>query len=100
MFKIRKRYVNDLLIYFQKNYDLYCVEFRETIGGCTEIVLIGTDENRWWISIIVHMFTASVFIAIAGKDNCYNECVSNDILKGRYIGYGKKYCGNYNKRFQ
>lgn len=94
MVEIKKKDVNDLVIYLQKTYGLYFVEFREAPNKRKEIVMCNPNNKKWWIAILLHEFNkASVFPALT--DDIPQYKIEDDIRHRRYKGYGKKYDGKW-----
>lgn len=94
--KVRRKYLNDLLIYFQKKYGLYFVEFRQAPNGKHAIVLCHPNNKHWWIHIIMNnIFTIYVTIACTGRDDSYKEEIKRDIYEGKYKNFGEKYIGKW-----
>lgn len=90
--KVKRKHLNDLLVYFQKTYGLYSVEFRKTSKGKKSIILYHPNNKQWWISItILNIFEVSVVVSCTGENNCNKETIINDIFNKRYIGYGDKF---------
>lgn len=89
---IKRKYINDLLVYLQKNYGLYFVEFRFTQGEKQEIILCNPNNKDWWISIILSSyFRVFVTIAMASKNNVLKSTIKENLRNGLYKNYCKKY---------
>lgn len=96
--KVKRRYLNDLVIYLQKTYGLYFVEFRKALNGRKVMVLCHPNNKHWWINItILNLFKVSVIVACAGENDCMKETIRNDIFNKQYIGYGNKFIGKWLK---
>lgn len=97
MITIRKRHVHDLIIYLQKEYGLYFVEFRETLNGKKCICICNTNggpkRKEWWIEILHNKFNVSVFVACTG--NIDKKQVELEITNKKYLNAGKKYKGKW-----
>lgn len=94
MVTIKRRDVHDLVIYLQKIYGLYFIEFREAPNGRKEMVLTkhgedGSNDKDFWVSIIYHGLTASVIIATFGEYSVKD--IENNIKSRKYLKCGKKY---------
>lgn len=94
--KVKRKYLNDLIVYLQKTYGLYFVEFRKALNGRKIILLCHPNNKQWWIEIIIlNIFEVYLIVACAGEDNCMRDTIRNDIFNKRYIGYGDKYIGKW-----
>ena len=94
MINIRRKYANDLVIYLQKTYKLYFVEFREAPNGKKEIVLCNSKNKDWWIAIILERFlVASVFVVNTG--DIETKKIEQEIYDEKYKGSGKRHNGKW-----
>lgn len=90
----KRKYLNDILTYFQKTYNLYFVEFREAPNGKKAIILCNPNNKKWWIHIgLKNQFKIEITITCTG--NIKKETIINDLKNKKYIGYGKKYIGKW-----
>lgn len=94
--RVKRKHLNDLVIYLQKTYGLYFVEFRRAPNGRRAIVLCHPNNKHWWINItILNIFEVFITIGCAGKDNCMKELIMNDIYNHKYVGYETKLVGKW-----
>lgn len=94
--KVKRKHLNDLVVYLQKTYGLYFVEFRKAPNRRKTIVLCHPKNKLWWIDItILNIFEVYVIVACAGEKDCMKATISNDIFNKRYIGYGDKFIGKW-----
>lgn len=81
------------MIYLQKTYGLYFVEFRKVPNGKKEIVLCNPKNKNWWIAIILKILIAKVFVVNTG--NIETKKIEKEIYNGKYKGAGKQYSGKW-----
>lgn len=92
--KLSKRYLNDLVIYLQKTYCLYFVEFRQTPDGRQVMILCNPNNEDWWIEIIiVNLFSFEILVVCTGNED--KDKIKWDIKDKKFKGYGKKYQGKW-----
>lgn len=94
--EIRKKYLNDLLVYLQKTYGLYFIEFRKAPNGRDAIVLCHPNNKHWWINILIlNHFKIDVTVACAGENDETKEEVVQNIRNGKYKGCARKHIGKW-----
>lgn len=94
---IPKKYVHDFIIYLQKEYNIYNVEFREVSGNRRSIVIANSLRSATlWICIREHsLFKASVHIV---SEPSFRDCqrkIEKAINDGIYKNYGSKFTGEW-----
>lgn len=90
--KVRKKNINDVLVFLQKEFGLYFVEFRQSQKGNPCIVLTKSLDNSdksdyWWIHITINKFSADVLVVVTG--NIEKKVVEKALVNQIYMGYGK-----------
>lgn len=94
MVKVKRKHLGDLIIYLQKNYGLYFVEFRQAPNGKNAIVLCNPKNKDWWIHIfLINRFSADVNLACTGDYDPHY--IQRKIEKKEYLGTGQKFVGKW-----
>ena len=95
--KIKKRYFNDVLVFLQKKYKLYFVEFRQGPNGRKNIVLCRPNSKDWWICIFINTFSIEVLVVNAGQHDIHKTKVIHQLNSGEYKGYSRNYVNKWKK---
>lgn len=90
--------MNDVIIYFQKTYGLYFVEFRKAPNGKECLVLCHPQNKDWWINIIkLNFMYIHVIVEYFGNDKNIKTQIKQDLINEKYKNYGKKFIGKWLK---
>ena len=79
--KIPKKYLHDFIVYLQKTYDLYYVEFRESPNGAKDIVVANSlYSSTIWVNILANysIFKSSVNIVTIPELSSQILCLYED----------------------
>lgn len=94
--KVKRKHLGDLIIYLQKNYGLYFVEFRRAPNGKDAIVLCNPNNKDWWVHIfLTNRFVVDVNPACTG--DVPKSQIRQQIRNKEYIGAGDKFVGKWLK---
>ena len=102
MVTIKRHEVQDLVVYLQKKYKLYFVEFRRAPNGKDAMVLCHHTNKDWWIEILYDLSgpfpfrsfnrfgKVHVFVANTQKSVIKESDLVTDIRNRKFKGYAKK----------
>jgi hypothetical protein len=91
--RLPRKDINDIIIYLQKTYCLYFVEFRQTQSGKKVLILCNPNNKEWWIEIFINLFSIEILVECTGKID--RDSIIRDLEDKKYLGSGEKYEGKW-----